>query len=487
MNSNYHRVRITGCLTTGSALHIGSGEDKPFDDTENNTEIGHYNAVCLDSENKPYLPGSSLRGFLANTARDLKIKVELQEALFGIVNSKDQGRAGKLRIYDGLFRHKTTFSHSSTSQPVELKQKAAKAQFEKFGTFFQTSTSIDPILGVADEHHLFNIEIVPAGSCFSIEILLEQPNHEQLAHTLALLAYWDGSTLSAIGGGSGKGRGRVTWKLEKVEVIDDEILRTWLTAETNDISLNYRVLETQEYPTVELQRAIGKQISFTLIPHHTFLLNDPAYVDDTRKDKDEENIENNEPDLVYSRRPTGHAYIPATALRGWVRGRMRRILLSLFMQQSLEFEQAKKSTDSLVNQLFGTTEQRGKLWFDDAVSEQIPEPFPQTFNAVDRFTGGVAKTALFNVEAARCSCLKGNIWVQKELDAWEKGILLLIGRDLLEDELMLGWGKSRGYGGFSVQFGYDGKNIKNSQELRNSVETTTESWLKELNAQLNIT
>lgn len=473
MNSNYHRIRITGCLITDSALHVGSGEEKALLE-------GHYSAVCLDVHDKPYLPGSSLRGFLANTACRLKFDQVQQEALFGSITQNDQGQAGKLRIYDAPFRQKVEFFTSSSAK-VELKQQVAKEQFEKSGTFFQTSTSINPILGVADEHHLFNLEIVPAGSCFDIEIVLEQADEYHLAQVLTLLIHWDGSTLSAIGGGSGKGRGRVKWQLEKIEVLDDKQLQAWLNSDDHNLSSHYHLL--REYPNpVKLKGNSEAEIDFTLTPHGSFLLNDPTYVNDNKDNKIE-----GEPDLAYSRRPTGHAYIPATALRGWVRGRMRRILLSLLMETSSNFELSNKRVDSLVDSLFGTTGQRGKLWFNDAISETIPEPFSQTFNAVDRFTSGVAKTALYSVEAARCQHLKSSVWLQGKLADWEKGILLLIARDLLEGELMLGWGKSRGYGSFSVKFNHNNSNISDHQALKEHFQANASDWLTALKNHITAT
>ena len=89
----------------------------------------------------------------------------------------------------------------------------------------------------------------------------------------------------------------------------------------------------------------------------------------------------------------------------------------------------QQDVDKKIEDLFGSEQKRGILRFDDAVSAEVAEPFPQTFNAVDRFTGGVAKSALYSVEAARCGELQGCISLIGELsdeNKWAKAVLLLV-------------------------------------------------------------
>jgi len=337
----------------------------------------------------------------------------------------------------------------------------------------RSATSLNPILGVVDEHHLFHLQVVPAGSVFSIKIMLNQVDEAKLTRVLELLTGWDGSTQSALGAGGGKGHGRIVWNLKQqlgVLVLDSDNLKNWLASDQDSLEDHYQGWEIP--PLDPLPQPTDSQLKFDLIPRGSFLLHDPTYVDTGAEGT---------PKIAYSRTPAGHALIPATALRGWVRGRVRRILLTLLMQQKPELAQPIEKADKLVDEIFGNEGQRGKVWFDDAVSAGVAERCSQTFNAVDRFTGGVADTALFSVEGARCEKMSGAVWLRKSLKAWQKGILLLVVRDMLEGELGLGWGKSRGYGSFSVKLTVGEQSITTYSDLTKLVKT---EWLTALAAKI---
>lgn len=468
--SAYHRVWIKGSLKSHSALHVGSGEEKPLvtkklADSAEETE-GHYSAVCLDFDKKPYLPASSLRGCLAEMARRLQIPTELQHALFGLkIADSEKYKTGCLRVYDAALRAFPECTQEWSKPKNTLPQ----------NTLLRTSVGINPLLGVADEHRLFNLEIVPAGAVFEVEFLLEDCEDLHLNQMLQLLNAWDGSAMSTLGGGSGVGRGRVVWALEKCSVLDNAGLNKWLASEDESLEQYdekyYRLIK--EFSDVPKNEEVAlNSVQFILKPQGSFLLHDPAYTQEKVKDASE----NSEfPDLTFSRTPTGQALIPATALRGWLRGRVRKILLTLQQQD----------VDKKIEDLFGSEQKRGILRFDDAVSAEVAEPFPQTFNAVDRFTGGVAKSALYSVEAARCGELQGCISLIGELsdeNKWAKAVLLLVARDVLEGELSLGWGKSRGYGSFGVALKIKNELINDVAVLRELYpEAETRGWFACLN------
>lgn len=494
-STKYHRVWITGQLTTCSALHIGSGEVEPFQIRQKDGKLidTEYSDICLDAQNKPYLPASSLRGFLLGAARRLRVDESTQKALFGTAVTdrdtikKEGMTSGLLAVYDGLFVSAPTFAQKPTQhQDSETSnvsiQKPLSSPFEgdEHERMLRTSVTLDPVLGVAESHKLFNEAVVPVFTKFTARLMLDSATEEQLAIMLRLLQCWDGSVLSALGGGVGKGRGRVQWSTEKVEVLDDVGLAAWLSKDYENLSDCYRKLT--DLPALSQPPKVYHTLSFTLVPQGSFLLHDPAYV------KAKETAEDNQPDLAFSRLPDGRALIPATAVRGWLRGRTRRILHTLGAD--------KERANKLLDQLFGhggksseENGQRGLLWFDDVVSDSLAESYEQTFNAVDRFTGGVAKTALYTVQAARCQHLYGSISVLQSTQppAWACGILLLIARDVLEGELCLGWGKSRGFGQFAVALQLeDGSVISTVEALRGYFdrEDVVKPWLDALKAEL---
>ena len=201
----------------------------------------------------------------------------------------------------------------------------------------------------------------------------------------------------------------------------------------------------------------GVRVAFRLYPQAPFLLNDPAYV------QEGEHV----PRLEYSRTPEGYALIPATALRGWVRYWARRILLTLSVERGQKQKDAEVKVEGMLERLFGSTSQQSLLWFDDVRSAQEVQPHVEIFNAVDRFTGGVAEEKLYQVCAAECHRLEGSVyWSQTSLDRGYQGLFLLLVRDALEGDVRLGWGKGRGYGCFQVGIQVGEREIKTWHELK---------------------
>lgn len=157
-------------------------------------------------------------------------------------------------------------------------------------------------------------------------------------------------------------------------------------------------------------------------------------------------------DLEYSRTADGRAMIPASSIRGWVRARARKIRLTQRHAQNPEIalEDLAQEVDSFLESLFGSTERRGLLRFDHFIAVNHGE-HEQMFNAVDRFHGGVADTALYHAKAATATVLRGCIRLPRELDQESKALLRWVERDAMEGDLRLGWGKGRGYGHFSCR------------------------------------
>jgi hypothetical protein len=77
------------------------------------------------------------------------------------------------------------------------------------------------------------------------------------------------------------------------------------------------------------------------------------------------------------------------------------------------------------------------------------------------------------------------------LKDWQKGLLLLA-RDALEGDLVLGWGKGRGYGGFKVGILWESKQeeIKDWEKLKAYLEKShglesLKNWVGALHAHLD--
>ena len=88
----------------------------------------------------------------------------------------------------------------------------------------------------------------------------------------------------------------------------------------------------------------------------------------------------------------------------------------------------------------------GRVFFSD---KDIPSGHLQQFVAIDRFTGGSSEGALYKVHAAPPCVVRGRISWRTAPDPdgdWRLALLAMLARDAMEGDLIVGWGKARGYG-----------------------------------------
>lgn len=390
---SYVRVRLFGKLICTSDLHVGTGDlelfEKRFDQarlSDSKEKIqGGYNSVCLDARGWPYLPGSTLRGFLRAIA--VKHDAALERGLFGFAD-KDDGKSGRARLYDAFLR---TTPATAPALPYWAKQPA---------TAIRHGIAIDPTTGTVAEHKLFRHEYVPAGSEFAFELEADKFSEPDLAALLGLLVHWDGEATSAIGKGKTNGQGRLRWELERLEVLDYAHYLEWLGSD-KPIQDFFAPIAPPEFAVIE--KPATWELRFRLVPTVPLLVNEPGYV----QEKTEQNP--HPPDLEYSRLPDGRPIVPAASLRGLLRGRARRILATIAISQGASTQKAVEIAESIIKELFGSTERRSPIVIGDAVASVPGDPHRQYFNAIDRFTGGVAGDKLYSARAVLCNGLEGVI------------------------------------------------------------------------------
>jgi CRISPR/Cas system CSM-associated protein Csm3 (group 7 of RAMP superfamily) len=430
---NYPRVRICGTLTTTSPLHCGSGEELPGKAWEynqaqaENPPQGHINTLIKGDQERPIIPASTLRGSLRDRCRQ-------PQALFGTA-SGETGRAGKLRIYDATRSEVPDDAGDLMRHP-------------RFGTSLRHGVALDPITATAADRKLYTHEIVPSGSRFELVIEADALDPQQLQSLRQLLSGWNGDLASALGKGRGHGWGRVTWQEQQIEVITSQALASWATQAPSK-PLPWSKLPCEPLPEAPPCAAFG----FQLTAQGPILINDSGRVRRNPSD------DNPAPDLEYLRDPQGRAVIPGSSLRGAVRGHARRILATIAHQHAhCPPQQATQIAEELIRELFGEEGRRGILWFGDAIASETT-PVQQTMNAVDRFTGGVAKTALYSANRVEEPRFMGECYLdapRASAAGWWKGLMLFVLRDLMEGELTLGWGKGKGYGAVELAWLKDG-------------------------------
>ena len=506
--SFYKRAVLTGTLTTCTNLHIGSGEYRPSTVLETG-----YSELALDAQQQPYIPASSLRGFLRSRVEDSSIC----KTLFGLgrqpAESEEGGNSGHVRLYDALIKYSI------------------------HATKMISRTSINPITAAAKEHHLSTYQVIEPGAEFSVNIELDNINKKEIESLLLALSELNNDVDGLLGKGRSIGQGKLKWELAEVKVLTQAKLKEWLkTTQKQDSQRKKsraKYKKTDQVDMIEgdakalhryfepeafaLRDAIStwKPIEVFLKVNSPILINDPHRIrarkalldsllnklevanspqsfdelkkriadltlildryydpDSLRRIRDSL-VEFNSrcdtlggrhdtdsikalfeaiiarlknltiPDALYTRYQR-RACIPASTSKGWVRAQCRKILLTL------QDPKDNNSVDNLLAPIFGSTEQGlGCLRFKDALADVSEEKqlHSQTFNAVDRFTGGVKPHALFHVEAIWPDAFRGTIYYQsKKMEGWMRILLLYALRDAQEGDMVLGWGKSKGFG-----------------------------------------
>ena len=196
LKTGSQRIYIVGKVKITSPLHIGSGDTvpKPYRfDTDS--------PIKLDYNNRPYLPATAIGGLLRGTAENLITALQGWEpkhlrSLFGDVDEAGKQRVSRLRLHD------------------------AKIDESRWhGLDLRDGVGIDRQRASARAHALYNYEIVPAGSEFSLLMELRDGDEkERQLLTLTLEAL--NQLPSAIGAKGNSGLGALKLKIENVVTID---------------------------------------------------------------------------------------------------------------------------------------------------------------------------------------------------------------------------------------------------------------------------
>lgn len=414
------RVRIVGRLEVLSPLHVGSGNVVPttrMGKDGQQTEPTLVDALCRTAAGRPYLPASTLRGAVRARLADADtVNRELGVRLFGTTHDED-GQMGKLRFYDAV--------QTDDRQPD-----------------LRSAIAIDPLFGVVEAHKLFVRQVVPPGCQFDLTIEADRVDAAELMAVLGLLDTFGRGIGRGIGAGKSKDQGLMSWQRDRVEVIDQVALAEWLRHDTAT------ALPWSTLPVIPA----SAQCAEADLPGVEFSIefNSPWLVDAPELHRAKSDEEEHPPDLEFSRLADGRAWLPASSLKGWLRGRARRVMMTLFVGNGLGPELAGNNVDMLLKDLFGATDQTSWLLVSDALGDiKYSRGHEQQFVAIDRFTGGSSEGALYKVHAAPPCKVGGRIGWRSTPDPsgdWRLALLAMVARDAMEGDLVIGWGKARGYG-----------------------------------------
>ncbi len=392
------RIYIRGKLELISPLVLGSGQDE-------NTDID----LIRDWDGKPFIPGTAIAGAVRHYLDEI-LEQELVKTVFGkkekdsfqsLISFYDALPIGdpKIRIRDGVrLRHETKTAEDQTK---------------------------------------YDYEILEPGHAFSFksEVVIRE-NHVSDKDRINDLLFLMLSSLKdkKISFGAKTRRGFGMMRLYDEEVlclnIPDDVQKwidfTWNFEGEKDISaLMKSVFQPEElnnFTEISAEFEIPYSI---LIRHHS---DSPGEPDTTHLVSDEKSV------------------IPGTSWNGAIRHAVYHILKQL--DQSDRF-------DELTNDLFGYVSEDKK----DAKASRIiiresliEEGQPLTYirNKVDRFTGGVVDSALFDEMPHYHGKVKLNIAIKKP-EKWEIGLILLALKDMGSGIQPVGGGANIGRGILEAQ------------------------------------
>ncbi|MEZ4726043.1 MAG: RAMP superfamily CRISPR-associated protein [Caldilineaceae bacterium] len=417
------RIVVTGELVLETPTRFGNGDEEGLIDM----------TLARDSlEGHALLPGASIAGALRSYLRTRELgfrtpaaRDALERRLFGIeerrqVNGKQEIDSDQsyLIVYDALAKEVAT----------ELRDGVA----------------IDPLTRTARHQKKFDLELLAAGTRFPlrVELLVGAGQEEQLVRALAIAL--QGFERGEIPMGARRRRGfgqcRVTeWQVKRYPLIRPQGLLAWLT-------------QDQAHPPTVPQKgtAIGKLLNVAatdLDKRQIFTIEATLGVAGSlliRSYSEEPGA----PDMVHlkSKRNGNHLpIISGTSLAGALRARALRIANTIG-------ESSKAAT--FIDDLFGpqiensdTQPWASRLWAEESVIEQ---PLDLVVNRVkiDRFTGGSFPTALFSeqpVFGMKETQVTLTVHIHNPTNA-DKGILLLLLKDLWTQDLPVGGEASVGRG-----------------------------------------
>ncbi len=501
-----NRWRITGVLKTDTPLHIGDGGEidtpgltyKDQDSSGNEvTKQVCVASVAKDIDGKPYIPGSTLKGNL-RAWLERNARPNIVEALLGSRDSgKEDAVGGKCEFWNVRV----------TAQAPTYAADAAPPWWNPSRlTGVRAGVAINRVAGVAEDKKLFHREFVPAGVFFAVTITGQDLDDEEAGILLHALEAFNGQGSDrkrlTLGASTGDGWGRLSWTLADAVRIDPSDVEKWLGDGNGGVWVVIPGTSRKEVlkawsPQVAVACRNRILIDLKLLFEGPFLVNDPSK---TKKNGEDDDRPNHAP----LRDPQGRAFLPAESFRGALRNQAERILRTIGGGQAAcsgtpapdglkpcktiyRIEDVSKKLCPACR-VFGAPGWSSPFEISDFTGTAESQDFFQDFVAIDRFTGGAADGAKFDAQAAYRPVLRGTLSVDLQslekagIVPWTLGLLALSLRDLLEGEVILGFGAGKGYGRCTGRATLGGRDLAENWAalFPENVGKVDDEWVKPL-------
>lgn len=446
-----NRWVIEGTLTTSAPLHIGNGEtiERPLkeDKKAGKKEPVKVNAVIIDNDGKPFIPGSTLKGNLRSWMEG-RFEDALMKNIFGTKKvEKDEDVKGGRAEFHCAYLKQAPVCNSPQYDAASV-------------TDITIGIAIDRRSRTASDNKLFHHLVVPPGTVFSLRVTGQNMDEAEIEALLTgLNGFNNRNKPLTLGSGTADGWGRFDWELQKVGCMGKDEALKWLNSGVQNagyaIAGRDRTDEFRKKTAGEKTPPKGNnailRIELQLQFSGLFLVNDPA-----RVVKEEGNDKT--PDHMPRITKEGKALLPASSFRGAFRSQAERIARTVGKDACLVDDTksrcepifSKNEKDAklcIACRTFGAAGWKTPLEISDFIQTNQAVTLDQEFVAIDRFTGGSRDGAKFNARGFVDPVLTGSISINtNRISQAEAGLLALTLRDLIEGDITFGFGSAKGYG-----------------------------------------
>jgi len=195
------RYVIKGILRAITPLHIGRGRGEP--------ELGEADLPILKlADGRPYIPGSSIKGCIRAEAERILTGLGIHVCIYekSAANIAPDYRCGPEKPCASC----EIFGSTEMSSRVIIRD---ALPLQKTPAEVRTGIALERDTRTVAPGRLFEIEYVPPGVEFELEIVVENPEPWMLGLLFLVLR-----SLSVLGGQGSRGMGKVEFRLERIEV-----------------------------------------------------------------------------------------------------------------------------------------------------------------------------------------------------------------------------------------------------------------------------
>ncbi len=403
-------IIIKGVLENTSPFVIGTGKGDIIDIE-----------IIKDENGNPYIPATSfvgaLRHHILKNFKEKDIKEELWDYFWGSKknNQKNLEIQSHFIVSDVKIKDNNSGSHIVIRDGVAIEQKT----------------------GIAKNKAKYDYEIVNKGLKFEFkaEIKIRQnfkDKETEILKILKTILTELGAEKVQFGAFTTKGFGR--FNLKNVQILKFDFPKD---------GVNYLKLLQHEYLTedkLDLSKIniLTKKVNYDCTIIANFSIKSSLIISSYTTDPDE-------PDKVHIKY-NGKEVLTGTSLKGAIRSRAFKIINTLCRNNQ------EKNDD--LNKLFGWADTENKekskyksrVIIDESIVDGVIEK-EQARIKIDRFTGGVMEGALFQSKPLWHNDETVQLKIKiKDAKDWEIGLLLLVLKDLWNEDLPIGGEKNIGRG-----------------------------------------